>query len=519
MKVIIYFLLTISSLYANSGCNDDMFSFDITQSNSKVKIVDIVENLAHECMFSVKIKDKESLKLLKKNFYLVHIKNYTLDNMFDFLFTQNNMFYEYNKNKKLLTISYIQTHSFVIDYVNLSEHTTESVKTITVGASSGTQNSSGTSSNSSTTSSSGGSSGSSSQNSSGSNGNSDNTTVTTKSEFQFWDKLAQEIDDILSRDNDLKISSKSIINREAGVITITGTQNQIKRISEYLTKIKLRLHKQVMLETKLLELTYAKSDSIGVDWSKFDLSLKGNLGKSWGDGATTQTSLSYDFSMDGLVDFLNKYGKINVLSTPKILTLNNQPAVINIGEQFNYRYQSGSLSTANATTSATNTYMMNSVFVGLTLNIVPEITDNGFVILKVNPVVSEKIDTDTTLASDGGDVFDEQGVRIMPPDIRIKQLSSIVKAKDGDRVIVGGLISTINKTTDNSIPLLGDIPGVGWLFKNKSKSKYKTELIIVITPKIIKDNSFPSIDTVEKQLNNSPSIENIENQLKELDNE
>ena len=515
MKLIIFFLLTLNILYANSNCNDNMFSFDITQSNSKVKILDIVENLAHECMFSVKVNDQKSQQLLRKNFYLVHINNYTLENMFDFLFTQNNMFYEYDKNKKMLTISYIQTHSFVIDYVNLSEHTTESVKTITVGAASSTQSSnSGTSSSTSTSSSEGTSSASS-----GGTGNSDNTTVTTRSEFTFWDKLAQEIDDILSRDNDLKIYSKSIINREAGVITITGTQKQIKRINEYLQKIKVRLHKQVMLETKLLELTYAKSDSIGVDWSKFNLSLKGDFGGSWGDGASTQTSFTYDFSMDGLVDFLNIYGKINVLSTPKILTLNNQPAVINIGEQFNYRYQSGSLTTASTSSSATNTYVMDSVFVGLTLNIVPEITDNGFIILKINPVVSEKIDTDSTLASDSSDVFDSDGVRIMPPDIRIKQLSSIVKAKDGNRVVVGGLISTVNKTTDNNIPLLSSIPGVGWLFKSKSKSKYKTELIIVITPRIVKDNSFPSIDTVEKQLNKSLTIEDIEYQLNGEENE
>jgi len=513
LRILFLLIITFNLLFSQDNCRDDLFSFNITQSNNNVKILDIIENLAYECKFSVKINDKQTKKLLKNKFYLVNIDSYTLDNMFDFLFTQNNMFYDYDKNKKILTISYIQTHSFVIDYVNLSEHTTESVKTITVGAASGTQSSG--SSSSSSSSSSGGSSGGSN-----SSGNSDNTTITTKSQFQFWNKLGQEIDDILSRDNDVRIKSKSIINREAGVITITGTQNQISRISTYLKKIRQRLHKQVMLETKIFELTYAKSDSTGVDWSKFDLSLSGDVGKMWGDNSgSTQKSFAYDFSMNGLIDFLNKYGKINVLSTPKILTLNNQPAIINIGEQFNYRYQSGSLNTANATTSATNTYEMNSVFVGLTLNIVPEITDNDYVILRVNPVVSEKIDTETTLASDNGDVYDSEGVRIMPPDIRIKQLSSIVKAKDGNRVIVGGLISTIKKTTNNDIPLLGDIPGVGWLFKNKSHSKYKTELIIVITPKIIKDVSFPSLDSVEKQLNKAITIESIEKQLNGLENE
>ena len=496
MKFLILIFLSFQLLLAGN-CGDTLFSFDIAQSSSKVRIIDIVENIADECSFSVKIKDDETKKLLNKNLYLVHIENYTLEDIFDFLFSQNNMFHKYNENKKVLTISYLQTNSFVIDYVNLSKHSTESIKTITVGASS--TGGSGTSSSSSNDTSSGGASGS---NTSGGSGNSDSTTITTVSEFQFWDTLAQEIDDILSRDNDImKISSKSIINKEAGVITITGTKNQIRRISKYLDKIKFRMHKQVMLETKIFELTYANSDSIGIDWSKFNLSLSGKIGKLWGnDGSSSSRAFSYNFSMNGLMDFLNKYGKVNVISTPKILTLNNQAAVINVGDQFNYRYQSGSLSTSNTSSATTSTYVMDSVFVGLTLNIVPEITDDDYIVLRVNPVVSEKIDPDSSIDTGNGDVLDADGVRIMPPDIRIKQLSSIVKAKDGSRIVVGGLISTINKNSNNKIPLLGDIPGVGWLFKSKSKSKYRTELIIVITPTIIKENNFPSIDSVAKTL-------------------
>jgi general secretion pathway protein D len=384
---------------------------------------------------------------------------------------------------KVLTISYLQTKSFVIDYVNLSEQSTESVKNISVGASS-TGGGDGT-----TTSSSG--------------GNSDTTTIKTKSDFQFWDKLSQEIDAILSRDNDImKIKSKSIINREAGVITITGTTNQIDRIDQYLSKIKDRLHKQVVLETTILEYTSIDGESNGVDWSKFNLSLKGNVGRMWDDsGSSSGTSFAYDFSMEGLIDFLNKNGKVNVLSKPKIRTLNNRAAVINVGKQINYRYQSGTLSTANATSSTSNTYTMSSVFIGLTLSIVPEITDDGYIVLQINPVVSETVDPDSDLdATSNGDAYDMDGVRIMPPDIRIKQLSSIVKVKDRGKVIVGGLISTEQKNSSSKVPLLGDLPGLGWLFKSKSKVNYKTELIIIITPKLIKNNSFPSIDNFENSI-------------------
>jgi general secretion pathway protein D len=203
--------------------------------------------------------------------------------------------------------------------------------------------------------------------------------------------------------------------------------------------------------------------------------------------------------MDGLINFLNRYGDVNTLSTPKILTLNNQPAVINVGNQINYRYESGSVSATNVGSATTNTYVMSSVFIGLTLNIVPEITEDGYIILRINPVVSEQLDQD-----EGLDLAKEStntdGVRTMPPDIKIKQLSSIVKAKDGARVVIGGLVSTRKFQENSAVPLLGAIPLIGGLFKHTGIETEKIELIIVVTPKIIKLNEFPSIDLAEKHL-------------------
>jgi len=509
MKFLLLLIFTVTLTFASNqhSCQDTLFTFNVSQSNSNVRIIDIVENVAHECHFSVRIKDKEAQKVLKTALFLVHIKDYTLEEMFDFLFTQHNMFYKYDSKRNVLSVSYLETRSFVIDYVNLSEQTTDSTKTITVGAASMNNNNinggggsyggggmSGTNNNG--------------MNNSQNSGNSDFTTITSKSKFEFWDKLNAEIDTLLSRDGDImQIQSQTIINREAGIVTITGTKNQIDRVSHYLERVKGRLHKQVMLETKLFELRYADMENTGVDWSKFSLSLKGDAGNLFSNNPETpggsNYSFSYQFSMDGLINFLNKYGHVNTLSTPKILTLNNQPAVINVGNQINYRYESGSVSATNVGSSTTNTYIMSSVFIGLTLNIVPEITDDGYIILRINPVVSEELKDNENVSDDGETVVDENGIRVMPPDIKIKQLSSIVKAKDGSRVVIGGLISTRTQTIDSSVPLLSSVPVLGGLFQHTGKETYKTELIVVITPKIINDNTFPSIDSIEKRLDGS----------------
>ena len=270
--VLLIIFLSVINLKAEN-CDDTLFSFDISQSKGSVKIIDIVENIAHQCYFSVIIVDKEAKKVLQKKLFLVHIKDYTLDNIFEFLFSQNNMFYKFDRDKNVLKISYLQTHSFIIDYVNLSEQTTESIKTITVGATA--NNSNGNSEN-----------GGSSTTNSGSNGedgssNADQTIIKSNTKFEFWDKLSEEIDTILSRDEDLmQIKSKSIINREAGIVTITGTKSQINRIDKYLKQLKNRLHKQVMLETKIFELRYRDKNSTGVDWSKFQHRLGGKFGNA-----------------------------------------------------------------------------------------------------------------------------------------------------------------------------------------------------------------------------------------------
>ncbi len=498
MKLLVTLLFSVMVLFASKpSCDNTLFTFDVTQESGNVRIIDIVENVAHECHFSVRITDDAAKKMLNTPLFLVHMKDYTLENVFDFLFTQHNMFYRFDAAKHVLTLSYLQTHSFIIDYVNLTEHSTDSTKTITVGAAS-----MGNNTGSTNTSQINNRSNSNRQSSS----NADYTTVISKSKFEFWDKLSSEIDTILSRDGDhMQIESKSIINREAGIVTITGTKAQIDRVSSYLKKVKNRLHKQVMLETKVFELRYSNKESTGVDWSKFNLSLKGDTNNLFTDSANDSSySFSYQFSMDGLINFLNQYGKLSVLSTPKILTLNNQPAVINVGNQINYRYETGSVSATNVGASTTNTYLMSSVFIGLTLNIVPEITDDGFVILRINPVISEELDESDRLNNEANNnSVDANGIRVMPPDIKIKQLSSIVKAKNGSRVVIGGLISTTKQNIDSSVPLLSSVPLVGGLFQHSGVESFKTELIIVVTPKIIDYNNFPSIDNIEQLIEGS----------------
>ncbi len=326
--------------------------------------------------------------------------------------------------------------------------------------------------------------------------NSDTTSMKSTSEFKFWDTLKSHVDEILQRDLDVyQISSKALLDREAGILTVTGTKKQIDRVNKYILRMQERMHRQIMIETHLIELSYNNDKSTGIDWSKFDLSVSGSISRSLqGSGHGTNIypfsyNLGYNFTTAGFIKFLKTYGKVNILSNPKIMTLNNQPAVINVGDQLNYRFQSGSLTTTGGTGSTSNTYDLGSAFVGLTLNIVPEITDKGYIIMRINPVSS-------TLSNTYND-SNNSSYRDLPPDMRIKQMTSIVKVKDGQKVLIGGLIQKKVKKDENKVPVLGSIPLIGYAFRHDVKRVEKNELFILVIPKIINNDNMPNINEAE----------------------
>jgi general secretion pathway protein D len=378
----------------------------------------------------------------------------------------------------------------------MSELTTESTKSITVGPSTNT-GANNTASGSSTSNVSTSTSGSSSSSNGGAN--SDYTNVRAISTFTFWDQLQQHIQQILQVDEEYNDTiNKTLVNRDAAVVTITGTKRQIDAVQRYLSKLESRMHSQVMIEAHLIELTYNDYSSIGVNWSDFSLKLTGNYSNAYTNIPGTANPVykfGIDFNPAGMIDFLKTYGDVEVLSNPKILTLSNQPAVINVGQQLSYLYQNGSIASSDTQTAATTTNTLGSVFVGLTLNIIPEVTEYGYIIMRINPITSELLnESELSSSSSSSGSATTQTQRTMPPDTRVKQMTSIVKVKDTQKVLIGGLIEKKISKDNTKVPLAGDIPLLGRLFNNNTDTVRKSELFILITPTLIKQDVFPTID-------------------------
>lgn len=491
-KIFYLFLLLAGLLYAD-GCTTKRFSLNAYQNHgASLTLMDLLRDVTQTCNISVVFEDKRARDRLSQPLDMVNIHDYTLSELLTFIFDQHNLFYDYNPQTALLKVSYYNTMSYNVDYINIDELTTTSTKSISVGSGGGTTGTTGTTGTVAATTTTGTTGGNTGTGTGGSN--TDLTTVTATSTFTFWNQLQNHIQEILKIDEDYSEAyNKTLINRDATSITVSGTKRQLHEVEQYIAALKKRMHSQVMIEAHLIELTYNDYSSIGVNWSEFSLGLNGNFASNHNNIGDPNTLYSFgmQFNSSGLIDFLKKYGEVEVLSNPKILTLSNQPAVINVGQQLSYLYENGAIASTNIQVAATTTKTLGSVFVGLTLNIVPEVTEDGYIIMRINPVTSELL-TDSELSSSSTPTTNAN--RVMPPDTRVKQMTSIVKVKDAQKVLIGGLIEKKIFRNDTKVPLLGDIPGLGWLFHNKTDVTRKSELFILLTPRLIKGDVFPTID-------------------------
>ena len=282
----------------------------------------------------------------------------------------------------------------------------------------------------------------------------------------------------------------------------------MKRFELYLQQLQDKVQLQVLIDVQLLSVTMSKGKTTGIDWKQlyalqnFDVSINHISAKGVDTFTDTGiTTLAQDAveqigslvnvkaqaSLKEVIKFLQTQGNVNSISNPKVLTLNNQPALITAGTEYFYKIESqtNQQGTGGGVAATTQNQNVQSVFAGVLLTITPEISDDSTITLKINPSLSE-----TTTNISGEDNTN----RNMPPDLNRRQLSSVVTVKDGHRIILGGLINTKNTLNSNKVPLLGDIPVISYLFKYEEKVKQVEELVIIIEPHIIhKSNNTVSL--------------------------
>lgn len=479
-----------------ADCSYELFSIS---SAKNTKIIDFVEQLSDECGFSIIVTDPHAEQFLKTKLNKTNLKNLTIDEVLDIILTQHNLSYTLENN--LLKISYLTTKVFNIDYI-LSQRKSTGSTDVTLSSSSNAQQQGGGAGG-------GGGRSSNSQRGAGGNsgtggGNSTSDTgvkIESSDEVKFWEQLDTEFQSILNRPNDIYKATPPIINKNAGLITVTATDKQLKRFESYLKKLQDKVKLQVLIDVQLLSVTMSKGKTTGIDWKQLyalqNVKLSAstanynNIGTTipangiitdtaaTGAGASQLFTMSAGGQLTEVIKFLKTQGDVTSISNPKVLTLNNQPALITAGTEYFYKILSSTnqQGTGGGVAATTQTDLVNSVFAGVLLTITPEISDDKTITLRINPSLSETT-TDISQTPNTG--------RDMPPDLNRRQLSSVVTTvKDGNRIILGGLINSKNTNNSNQVPILGSIPFLGNLFKHEEMVKTVEELVIIIEPHII----------------------------------
>ncbi len=491
-----------NSLMANS-CSTKLFSVTI---DSKLSIGDVVDNLADTCGLTVIVKDDAAKLRMNKKLYYVKLKNSTLNGFLNTILKDNDLNYTLQGNK--LKISYLITRTFRIHYLS-GQRIGKSTANVTIA---GTEDSTGTST----------AGGESSSSKTG-------MIIESNDEFKFWTTVEKEVQRILIGAADgsthYERSGESwtgpdgkvweynplapIINPEAGMVTVTGTERQINRVAQYIHTLTKQMKTQVLIDIRIMNVSFDDSTTSGVDWSQlytlqnftvntlgmaqrnissytFD-SIEGITEAEFAEGTRPRNAnliqLTGNTEVTEVVKFLSTQGDVKTISSPRIMTLNNQPALISVGEEIFYKIKSSSTASGGGGAVAAEGELVDSVFAGILLDITPEVDENGYVTLKINPSISQTRD----------EITSEAGVRTIPPDLLRRQIAAVIKVKDGEQAILGGLVTTRTGFDNNHVPLLGDMPLVGSLFKREEKINKVEELVFILTPHIIKNSKSVSL--------------------------
>ena len=449
----LFFIFGFSQLHANR-CSTQMFTVTL---DSALTYGDVIENIADECGLTLIVKDKEAKKRLQENLYFVKLHNASLNEFLDVILTENNIGYELQDNR--LKISYLKTKSFHLHYIS-GNRSGQSDAHVTIANSSNGSGSSGSSSE---------------------GGSKTGVSIKSSDDFDFWSKIDKELHALINRPEDDYESPAPIINQEAGMITVTGTPQQLTRVSVYIDNISKQLKSQVLIDVNILSVTFDDSATTGVDWSQIyslqNMALSTQLSRGGGTPNSKSIVAEASLQINDMIKFLKTQGDVRSISNPKVLTLNNQPALISVGNELFYKIQSQSvMQGSSGAGTQTSGETIDSVFAGILLDITPEIGDDGSITLKINPSISDTLDAVQR---------DDTGSRNIPPDLSRKQISSVVTIQDGQHVILGGLISSKTGTKTSKVPLLGDLPLLEHLFKREVKIDTVEELVLVITPHVI----------------------------------
>ncbi len=325
--------------------------------------------------------------------------------------------------------------------------------------------------------------------------------VITSATADFWREIQRGVEVIVfgdtkgsSRDDggfsrgDEKTGKKLIINELAGIVYVSDYSDNIERIEDFLKDVERAARKQVMIQAHIVEVALHDDYKFGIDWEALmqlpgdiDLNLSQKLLVPLPAGSSPVFRLDFKHRrVDGILDAMKEQGQVNVLSSPKVSTMNNQKAVIKLTTK-EVSWVTTSYTNPNSEIIASYTSPQIDE-IGLFLDVTPQVDEEGIITMQIHPSISEKL----------RDVTSPDGKNTKPL-INTREADTMIKTRNGQTIVIAGLITDKINDTTRRVPLLSEIPYIGPAFKQVIQEKRKSELVILLTPYVLTDQSIEDI--------------------------
>lgn len=338
--------------------------------------------------------------------------------------------------------------------------------------------------------------------------------VSTESDSSFWDDLQESLKMIIGEEGGRKV----MVHPQSGVIVVHALPEELRNVGEFLQTIENAAHRLVILEAKIIEVTLNDKFQSGINWNAlFEIgSDKSILFGHSGGGSIFDTGVSalagttvplvrgtrvtgFDtnafggvFTIDAnlkdfnaLIELLKTQGDVQVLSSPRISTVNNQKAVIKVGQD-EYFVTDVETETDVVSLGVSNTSVdvtLTPFFSGVALDVIPQISEDNSVILHIHPAISEVTEKVKSISTS---TTDQLSIPLALSTIR--ETDTVIRADSGQVVVLGGLMKNVMRDEESSTPLFGDVPVVGNMFRHNRSVASKSELVILLRPVVINSN-------------------------------
>lgn len=338
------------------------------------------------------------------------------------------------------------------------------------------------------------------------------TVIETTSASTFWEELTSSLGLIVGDDAGRKV----VVNEQTGVILVRAIPEEHRHVAEYLSTIQNNAQRQVVLEAKIIEVELSEGFQTGINWAGLDVNSSGSrvttagqIGSSdiFDSGVSDLAGASFPIGtrdpnspitafptslfggafalavktsdFEAFIELLESQGDAKVLSSPRVSTVNNQKAVIKVGSDEFFVTGVQSNTTTGTATNTNSTVQLTPFFSGIALDVTPQISADGQVILHIHPSVSEVTDQLKQLQIGG----EQSALPLAFSNVR--ESDSVIRARNGQVVVIGGLMKSSTRRDEAGIPLLSAIPFIGNIFKHQREREVKSELVILLRPIVI----------------------------------